>query len=346
MILRPGNLRDVIALTRPGQWPILTGQFLVSVMLVSPGALGGGCWLNTGSAVVLAGAWLAWVVLLNGFTLAYNSSQDRDTGPVAYLPDPPEPPAGLAALSVGAMLAGAVLGAWVVGPAFAGVVLACVILSVLYSCHGIRAKSVPGLDLLINMVGYGSATTLAGVLAGRAAHLIGGVEGSPVSNSELALRSACGTGRIFLPALPGGDGLADPGALAAAVLDGGIGWLVLGFGLLFGSLYPLTQIYQADQDAERGDRTLAAALGPGRALDLAIVLGALAAASFTVAFCAHGTGRLAALPLVALALWTGHLVVWRVALPTRTEADHERGMYRALNLWAVVDVALLVAWIL
>ena len=344
--MRPDSLRDTLALTRPSQWPILTGQFLVSVMLVSPGALGGGCWLNTGSALVLAGAWLAWVVLLNGFTLAYNSSQDRDTGPVAYLPDPPEPPGGLAGLSIGAMGAGAALGAWVVGPAFGAVVLACVILSILYSLRGVRAKSIPGLDLLINMVGYGSATTLAGVLAGRAAHLIGGVEGGPVPNPELALRSACGVDRVFLPQLPGGDALGDPGALAAAVTAGGIGWIVLGFGLLFGSLYPLTQIYQAEQDAERGDRTLASALGPGRSLDLAIGLGMLAAAAFTAALAAHGAGWLTALPLAALALWTGHLVVWRLALPTRTEADHERGMYRALNLWAVVDVALLLAWIL
>ena len=37
----------------------------------------------------LAGAWLAWVVLLNGGTLAYNSAWDRDTGAVAYLRRPP-----------------------------------------------------------------------------------------------------------------------------------------------------------------------------------------------------------------------------------------------------------------
>lgn len=346
MSLRPGTLRDVLALTRPQQWPILSGQFLVSVLLVSPGAVGGGCWLNTGSALVLAGAWLAWVVLLNGFTLAYNSSQDRDSGPVAYLPDPPDPPAGLAAFSIAAMLLGAALGAWVVGPAFGAVTLACVALSILYSVRGVRAKSIPGVDLLINMVGYGAATTLAGVLAGRAAHLMGGVAGDAVPNPELALRSACGTSRLFLPQLPGGDGLADPGALAAAVAAGGIGWIILAFGLLFGSLYPLTQIYQAEEDAERGDRTLAGALGAGRSLNLAIGLGVMAAAAFARAMDAHGGGWRTALPLAALALWVGHLVIWRISLPTRTAADHERGMYRALNLWAVVDVALVLAWIL
>lgn len=37
------------------------------------------------------------------------------------------------------------------------------------------------------------------------------------------------------------------------------GWfLIVGFGLLFGSFYPLTQIYQLDSDQERGDLTLVA----------------------------------------------------------------------------------------
>ncbi len=44
-------------------------------------------------------------------------------------------------------------------------------------------------------------------------------------------------------------------------------------------LYPLTQIYQVDEDAARGDRTLAMALGPRRSFLFALVMFAVAAAA-------------------------------------------------------------------
>lgn len=42
------------------------------------------------------------------------------------------------------------------------------------------------------------------------------------------------------------------------------------------ALYPLTQVYQIDEDASRGDRTLAMVLGPGRSFSFALVVLALA----------------------------------------------------------------------
>ena len=165
------EIHDAWRLMRPGQWPILTAQFFLSVMLLSPRAAGGGCWLNPVSLAVLACAWLVWVVLLNGGTLAFNSAHDRDTGPVAYLPSPPPPPAWLGTAAMVVMASGAVLGWLVVGSAFGLVVAVCVLLSVLYSHPAARLKSRPGLDLLTNMIGYGAGTTLAGMLAGLAAYL-------------------------------------------------------------------------------------------------------------------------------------------------------------------------------
>ncbi len=76
---------------------------MVPVMLTAPAARGGGCWFNPASGAVLAAAWFVWVVLLNGGTLAFNSAYDRDTGPVAYLPNPPQPPSWLAGASFGLM---------------------------------------------------------------------------------------------------------------------------------------------------------------------------------------------------------------------------------------------------
>lgn len=337
------GIRDAGVLTRPGQWPILSSQFFVGVLLMAPAAQGGGCWLNTASLAVLAVSWLCWVVLLNGGTLAFNSAHDRDTGPVAYLADPPAPPSWLAHAALVWMIAGAVIGWLVIGPAFGTVIGLCVVLSVLYSLPATRWKSLPGLDLLVNMVGYGSGTTAAGLLAGRAAYLNGPRAADDSGGRSLAALSACGTDRIFLPPLPAGDGLGT--GMISAVLSGGAGWFVLGFGLLFGSFYPLTQLYQLQDDMERGDRTLATALGTGRSLQLSIALGVAAAAAFGLGLTARGAGPWMILPGAGLLAWIGHLVVWSLSSVTYTPADHERGMYRALTLWAAVDLTLLAAWI-
>lgn len=338
----------VLALMRPAQWPILSIQLLVGVLLMSPAAQGGGCWLNSASPLILATGWLSWVVLLNGGTLAFNSAFDRDTGPVAYLPEPPTPPRGLAPFAGLAMVAGAVLGWLVVGPAFGTVTGACVLLSVLYSHRRTRWKSVPGLDLLVNMLGYGAGTTAAGLLLGRAAHLIGPdaaiaqANGGP--HAALSALSACGVDRLFLPDLPTGDGWNV--ALVGVLWRGGAGWFVVGFGLLFGSFYPLTQIYQREEDLARGDRTLATALGIERALGLALALGAAAVAAFGAGLLDRQAGAALAPPAIAMVLWLGHLVIWRSSATTYTASDHERGMYRALTLWAIVDLALLAGWLL
>lgn len=318
-------------LTRPGQWPILSAQFLVSVLLVSPRAMAGGCWLNPAALGVLACSWLVWVVMLNGGTLAFNSAYDRDTGPVAYLPDPPPPPAWLGAASAALMAAGALLGTLVTGSAFGAVVALCVALSVLYSHPAARFKSRPGLDLAVNMAGYGAATTLAGILAGTAAYL-----GQPPG--------ACGLDGVGAPpfALPALEGSLT-GQLGAALADGK-GWLIAGFGLLFGSFYPTTQIYQMRDDLDRGDRTLATALGTRPALVLALVLGLGAGAAFLAAWPEEGNAWSRALPTAAVLLWTGHLARWWWRAEKLDRRGQEKGMYTALTLWAVVDAGLLLGW--
>src|SRR5262249_15174784 len=54
-------------------------------------------------------------------------------------------------------------------------------------------------------------------------------------------------------------------------------WLVLlAFCPLFASLYPLTQLYQFEEDSRRGDRTLALILGMRRSLQVAIAAAVIA----------------------------------------------------------------------
>jgi 4-hydroxybenzoate polyprenyltransferase len=304
---------DYLLFMRPRQWPILSCQFSVGILtapavasaLSSSPPARGAVVAETAVVITLLAAWAAWVVGLNGGTLAFNSAYDRDIEDVAYLRRPPEPPAYLAAFSLLLMIWGAVL-AWSVARPYGFLTAFCVGLSVLYSHPRTRWKGVPGLDLIVNMIGYGAGTTLAGLLVGQ----------------------------VMLAA-------PDPHPTPA-------GWgLVGGFGFLFGSFYPLTQIYQIAADRRRGDRTLATALGVRASLALAILLGILAAVAFLAAAGLHtGQATLRSLGPVAVALiaWLGHLVLWLVRAPGWSERQHERGMYRALALWALVDASILWSW--
>ncbi|PID81879.1 hypothetical protein CSB20_00725 [bacterium DOLZORAL124_64_63] len=324
------ELRAAGRLMRPDQWTILTLHFLVPLMMMAPGAQGGGCWLNPAGAAALLTGWLCWVVLLNGGTLAFNSAFDRDSGPVAYLPDPPQPPPWLAGAALGLMGLGVLLAFLVVGQAMALLVGSCVVLSVLYSAPPARLKARPGLDLLVNILGYGAGSTLAGFLTARAAYF-----GSP---------GVCAAGGWKTVAWPGLQG--PLGEQFTGVLAGGGSGVVVGFGLLFGSLYPLTQLYQMNADRERGDRTLVTALGPRLSLLLAVALAVGAAGAFLQGLVARGAGWELWLPLLALGMWIVHLGRWLHREPERDDAYREKGMYRALNLWAVVDGAVLAAWYL
>ena len=306
-----GSAFDYLLFLRPRQWPILTSQLAVGIFL-APACLA--AWHGLAEAGIqpftnrtLFVAWLVWVVCLNGGTLAFNSAYDQDTEDIAYLRRPPVPPPRLALYSLFLMLFGAGT-AWSVSPHFALVTAACVVLSILYSHPSARWKSIPGLDLAVNMVGYGAGTTLAGLCAGNAAF-------------------SATLGRW-------------------PVLDESGWYLVSGFGLLFGSFYPLTQIYQIDEDRKRDDRTLSSSLGPQRSLILALVLGMAAAVCFlgAAAHWSRSTDLTIYLPLTfTLAVWLGHIVRWLIRASSMHSRDHEQGMYVALVLWAAVDLAVLLS---
>lgn len=133
-------------------------------------------------------------------------------------------------------------------------------------------------------------------------------------------------------------------------MDPARGLVLLGFCPLFAALYPLTQLYQVEEDARRGDRTFAGVLGIRRSLSVAIAAAGLAFATFAAAGVRAGWRggppdgwRWGAL-LLALAAWAAVLLPWRAQWSAWTAADHQRGMYRALGAWAVTDVVVVLAW--
>ena len=113
------------------------------------------------AAAVLLGLVL-WVVALNGGTLAINSAFDKDEGDVAYLRRPPAPPPGLFAFGLAASWLLGLLASLLLPRPYTWLYLACFIMSVLYSVPPARLKAVAGADWMINLLGFGTLTPLAG----------------------------------------------------------------------------------------------------------------------------------------------------------------------------------------
>ncbi|HJW44732.1 MAG TPA: UbiA family prenyltransferase [Geothrix sp.] len=137
---------------RPLEWPIMTAHFLLGTLLAA------GLDLPIRASFL---GWFVFVALMNGGTLAINSAFDRDEGDIGYLKAPPRPPEHLAAFSAVLLGASALLGFLLPLP-FALINLGCVAMSVLYSVPPARLKARAGWDLLINCLGFGLLTPLAG----------------------------------------------------------------------------------------------------------------------------------------------------------------------------------------
>ena len=145
-----------------------------------------------------------------------------------------------------------------------------------------------------------------------------------------------------------GFGTLTPYAGWAAIgrpLDHAHALVLLGFCPLFAALYPLTQLYQFDEDRRRGDRTLAILLGMRRSLQVAIACTLLAFAMFTHATEGGLILRNTGIPL-ALAAWLLVLFPWLKNHASMRPVQHKRGMYAALLAWALTDAAVLIAFAL
>jgi len=114
---------------------------------------------------------------------------------------------------------------------------------------------------------------------------------------------------------------------------------VAGFFMLFGSLYPLTQIYQIETDTAAGDRTLAVFLGRHRSLWLSA--GCALSAFVCFAAAVAGAGPWSLIPLLPAGMfWSILLAAWLTGALAAREKD---GMYRALYAWALTDIGVVVA---
>jgi 4-hydroxybenzoate polyprenyltransferase len=124
--------------------------------------------------------------------------------------------------------------------------------------------------------------------------------------------------------------------------------ILLGFCPLFAALYPLTQIYQIEEDTARGDRTLAIILGIPASLWLSLLAATGAFALFSFAGVRAGWSaaerwRWLVLVLAASA-WAIVLLPWLRGHRRMDPQQHQHGMYRALLAWAITDVAVVLAW--
>jgi 4-hydroxybenzoate polyprenyltransferase len=138
-----------------------------------------------------------------------------------------------------------------------------------------------------------------------------------------------------------GFGTLTPYAAWAATgrpLDLGHAVILLAFCPLFAGLYPLTQLYQFDEDRRRGDRTLALILGMRASLWVAVVSILVAFGLLGWAVRLLGIGAKGGTLVFPLILWLAVLLPWLFTHARWTPKQHQRGMYRALAAWALTDL--------
>jgi len=119
--------------------------------------------------------------------------------------------------------------------------------------------------------------------------------------------------------------------------------VVLGFLFLFAGFYPLTQIYQMGEDRERGDTTLALLLGKRNALIFSIITVGIAFVFFIGEVLARNWSFRSAGIFLSLFLWGVVLLPW---LKRYREVDmnyEQGGFYRALWVWAITDLSIVLA---
>jgi 4-hydroxybenzoate polyprenyltransferase len=137
-------------------------------------------------------------------------------------------------------------------------------------------------------------------------------------------------------------------AASGVPLDRTHGLVLLGFCPLFAALYPLTQIYQFEEDSRRGDRTLARSLGIKASLLVSLAAAMAGFLLFAWAGTLAGWGARDAWRWVALAVsafvWGAVLTLWLRQHRKMGAREHQRGMYQALAAWALTDVAVVFAW--
>lgn len=158
-----------------------------------------------------------------------------------------------------------------------------------------------------------------------------------VPGADLAINMAgYGALNFAAGALAPNTGLTTPGLFGAIV------WLSFAFAFLFGAFYPMTQIYQEATDKAKGDRTLVVRFGARRVLAMSIAM--IVASGFCQILAAWWIdmsfwGYVAM--LCSSGAWIGFTIDWL----RRTEGyPSQKGMYRALKLWGISDIVVILAF--
>jgi 4-hydroxybenzoate polyprenyltransferase len=155
--VRVGGVRALVALARPRMLPYL--------WLLLVGGFGFAHWdralvvRGLPELVALAVAW----ALLHAGTMWWNAALDEDDGPVLWGEPAPVPPEARAVGTVA--LIGCVATASLAGPWGGGAAAGAALLAVLYSHPRTAWKGHPVLGPLVNVVGYGILTPIAGFSA-------------------------------------------------------------------------------------------------------------------------------------------------------------------------------------
>ena len=122
-------------------------------------------------------------------------------------------------------------------------------------------------------------------------------------------------------------------------------WVLASFCPLFAALYPLTQLYQFEEDRARGDRTLALVIGLRASLGVAVGAALVAFAGFARAGVVASIDRFGWQVLAAaFVAWMLVLLSWMQRAPRMSPQEHKRGMYTALGAWALTDIAIILAF--
>jgi len=233
---------------------------------------------------------LVWI-LGSGGTLAFNSFYDKDKGSISWLNNPPPMPRKLLSFSLILLFLGLILSFFVTSKFFI-VYLICFILAIMYSHPSVRLKSIPGLDVLTNALGYGVLVFYSGWA----------ITNKPL-NFEFII-------------------------------------LLLAIFFLAAGAYPLTQIYQYEEDKKRGDKTTTIFLGKKRTLLLSSILTTI---GFLIFFYVVLTGYLSPLALIitpALSYFYWRIFKWYKDV---NKVDAKKEMYKASILVILTDLAIIIA---
>jgi lycopene elongase/hydratase (dihydrobisanhydrobacterioruberin-forming) len=132
-------------------------------------------------------------------------------------------------------------------------------------------------------------------------------------------------------------------AAAGRSIEAPIVNLFFAFFFLFMGLYPLTQIYQIEEDLHRGDHTLAIALGKKRALQLALLGVSLAFFFIGHEVFSHYYNFRSLSFLIAFGAWGMLLIPWYRKHAIWKMLQEQKGFYQALTAWAITDVAVIIS---